>query len=64
MKTGLHTGDVRVRIELHTDDPELDARWQDVVEVVHTTWADDLALDRAGRAAGSQAGRPDRGDRG
>lgn len=44
MQTGLHTGDVRVRIELHTDEPELDARWQDVVEVVHTTWADDLVL--------------------
>lgn len=52
MTTGLHTGDVRVRIELHTDEPELEARWQDVVEVVHTTWADDLALAGFDSSAG------------
>ncbi|OJF12080.1 hypothetical protein [Couchioplanes caeruleus] len=44
MKTGLHTGEVRVRIELHSDEPELGDRWQDIVEVSYTSWADDLML--------------------
>lgn len=44
MKTGLHTGEIRVRIELHTDEPDLDDRWQDVVEVLYSTRSDDLVL--------------------
>lgn len=32
MVTGLHTGDVPLRIEWHRDEPGLDAAWEDVVE--------------------------------
>jgi hypothetical protein len=42
--TGLHTGTVQVRIELHTDEPALDDTWQDAVEVLFSTQADELAL--------------------
>jgi hypothetical protein len=32
MVTGLHTGDVPLRIEWHADEPRLDPEWEDVVE--------------------------------
>ncbi|XVU21901.1 hypothetical protein ACQPZJ_32140 [Actinoplanes sp. CA-054009] len=45
MHTGLHTGDVQVRVELHATEPEeLGDEWRDVVEVLYTTAAEDLAL--------------------
>ncbi|WP_229069011.1 hypothetical protein [Actinoplanes sp. DH11] len=44
LKTGLHTGTVQVRVELHTDAPRLDGGWQDVVEVLFSTQADELVL--------------------
>jgi hypothetical protein len=44
LKTALHTGDVRVRVELHTTEPVLDGRWQDVVEVPFSTRAEDLMV--------------------
>ena len=44
MHTGLHTGNVGVRIELHTDEPGLDEAWQDVVEAYFSTSSEDLML--------------------
>jgi hypothetical protein len=44
MRTGRHTGDVPFRIELHTDEPELDASWQDAVEVLFSSWSEELML--------------------
>ena len=32
MVTGLHTGDVPLRIEWHMEEPRLDPEWEDVVE--------------------------------
>lgn len=44
MKTGLHTGDVPVRVERHDGAPVLDDRWEDVVEVSFDVADDEYAL--------------------
>ncbi|WP_306208541.1 hypothetical protein [Actinoplanes sp. RD1] len=44
MVTGLHTGDVHVRLELHDTAPELGDEWADAVEVIYATTSDDLWL--------------------
>jgi hypothetical protein len=44
IRTVTHTGQVRVRIELHDVAPELAADWPEVVEVWFANWVDDLTL--------------------
>jgi hypothetical protein len=50
--TGLHTGDVGVRIELHSDEPALGDEWEEAVEATFATTSEDLTLssfdDRCG----------------
>lgn len=43
IRTGTHTGQVRVRMELHDSAPEPDG-WPEVVEVDFASWVDDLTL--------------------
>ncbi|MFF5084908.1 hypothetical protein ACFY36_48375 [Actinoplanes sp. NPDC000266] len=52
MHTGLHTGEVHVRVELHAAEPELGDEWRDVVEVLYATTAEDLALGGFDSSAG------------
>ncbi len=42
--TGLHTGDVGFRIELHTEEPPLDAFWEEAVEVSFRAATADMGL--------------------
>lgn len=44
MVTGLHTGQVAVRVEWHADEPALDPAWEDVVEAPYDVPATDLIL--------------------
>jgi hypothetical protein len=44
LKTGTHTGNVRVRVELHTTEPGLEDHWPDVVEVPFSSRPGDLML--------------------
>ncbi|RSM58201.1 hypothetical protein DMB66_30340 [Actinoplanes sp. ATCC 53533] len=44
MVTGLHTGDVGFRIELHTKEPPLGARWEEAVEVSFRTTTAEMGL--------------------
>jgi hypothetical protein len=44
MTTGLHTGEVPVRIEWHADEPPLDDSWEETVEVPYDAPATDLVL--------------------
>ncbi|SNY41012.1 hypothetical protein [Paractinoplanes atraurantiacus] len=44
LHTELHTGEVHVRVELYAAEPALGDEWRDVVEVLYTTTAEDLAL--------------------
>jgi hypothetical protein len=52
MHTGLHTGDVGVRIELHADEPGLDDAYQDAVEVFFTNSSEELMLSAFDSGAG------------
>ncbi|WP_433718596.1 hypothetical protein ACQP2Y_30415 [Actinoplanes sp. CA-051413] len=52
MHTGLHTGRVGMRIELHTDEPELGDVWQDVVEAYFGSRSEELLLSAFDSAEG------------
>jgi hypothetical protein len=44
LRTGTHTGDVVIRVELHDSEPAYDERWEDVVEASWTATGDRVAL--------------------
>jgi hypothetical protein len=46
--TGLHTGDVALRVEAHDTTPPSDDAWEDVVEVSFTPGSDDVTLEQFG----------------
>lgn len=43
--TGLHSGSVGFRVELHDSQPELDPQWEDVVEVSYLPSTPEIALN-------------------
>lgn len=60
MYTGLHTGAVPVRVELHTDAPPVGADWEDVVEVPFEVMDSDEPQDE--RWAGLEPEEPAPGE--
>jgi hypothetical protein len=44
LTTGLHTGDVGFRFEMHDTEPELDSEWEDVVEVSYLPSTPEITL--------------------
>lgn len=42
--TGLHTGEVGFTVELHDEEPDLDDRWEEIVEVSYTPASDQIGL--------------------
>ncbi len=49
--TGLHTGDVRVRIELHDTEPAIDLNWPEIVEASFSPSAPGIFIDVWGDAS-------------
>lgn len=45
LTTGLHSGSVGFRVELHEAEPELDPQWEDVVEVSYRPSTPEIALN-------------------
>ncbi|WP_436527916.1 hypothetical protein [Actinoplanes sp. HUAS TT8] len=52
IRTRLHTANVPVRVELHTDAPEPGDEWTEIVEAGFATWVDDLWLSGFDQSAG------------